>query len=192
MMTTTRTIRDVLRSVIKAERRQYDVLRQLRLALTEDYADAKHNEEEREQQLELVDSIAEQVYRERLSLLEQLCNRCLTVLDDPYEVELRPVQRRNKTEVDLVLTRDGEDFDALSETAGGAVDLVSFALRLGAILFDKSLRPLLVLDEPFRFVSAKYRPRIKQVLEELVSELDFQVIMVTHLAELIDEDAIQL
>jgi DNA repair exonuclease SbcCD ATPase subunit len=40
-----------------------------------------------------------------------------------------------------------------------------------------------VLDEPFKFVSEEYRPRVRAMLEKLSAELDVQFIMVTHVPE---------
>jgi len=42
----------------------------------------------------------------------------------------------------------------------------------------------LILDEPFRFLSIEYRPKIRELIQQLSEELDFQFIMVTHAQEL--------
>jgi ABC-type sulfate/molybdate transport systems ATPase subunit len=40
------------------------------------------------------------------------------------------------------------------------------------------------LDEPFRFISANYRPAVKKMLEELSEKMQVQILMVTHASEL--------
>jgi len=51
---------------------------------------------------------------------------------------------------------------------------------------------VLVLDEPFRCVSADHRSRIADLLVSLASELGFQIIMVTHMRELARGNVIEL
>jgi len=48
-------------------------------------------------------------------------------------------------------------------------------------------RPVLMLDEPFRYLSTGLLPRAGEMLKQISSELDLQIIMVTHAEELIDE-----
>jgi ABC-type sulfate/molybdate transport systems ATPase subunit len=43
---------------------------------------------------------------------------------------------------------------------------------------------LVVLDEPFRFLSEQYRAAGRQILESLADEMDCQFILVTHIKEL--------
>lgn len=81
--------------------------------------------------------------------------------------------------------RDGIELDPMSSTGGGVVDVASFALRIAALLMQKPAgRLLLILDEPFRFVSEEYRDRVKDLVEELSKELGIQFIIVTHMKEL--------
>jgi ABC-type taurine transport system ATPase subunit len=42
----------------------------------------------------------------------------------------------------------------------------------------------MVLDEPFRFVSAGYRGRIGELLTTLAREMDCQFVIVTHQEEM--------
>ena len=83
-----------------------------------------------------------------------------------------------------VLVNKGEaSLDPLTSCGGGVVDVVSFALRLAAIMGDASRgtrRRILILDEPFRFLSADYKPAMAALVEELSDKYNFQIIMVTH------------
>jgi ABC-type molybdenum transport system ATPase subunit/photorepair protein PhrA len=53
-------------------------------------------------------------------------------------------------------------------------------------------RRLLVLDEPFRFVSESYRPRIKAVVENLAEKMGIQILLVTHAPELVAGKVVEL
>jgi len=48
------------------------------------------------------------------------------------------------------------------------------------------------LDEPFRFVSESYRPRIKAVVENLAEKMGIQILLVTHAPELVAGKVIEL
>ena len=43
---------------------------------------------------------------------------------------------------------------------------------------------LVVLDEPFRFLSAEYREKARDLIVVLAAELNVQFIIVTHIQEL--------
>lgn len=103
------------------------------------------------------------------------------VFDEPYEFKIEFVQKRGKTEAQLRFLREGTNFDPEDEIGGGVVDLAAFALRVAAMILKRpTLNRLLILDEPFKFVSAKYVPMVRQLLEHLSSKLEVQFVIVTH------------
>jgi DNA repair exonuclease SbcCD ATPase subunit len=129
--------------------------------------------------------IAEEVQRKAHKHIAKLVSRCLqAIFDDPYEFVIRFEQKRGRTEARLVFVRDGEELDPKTSVGGGVLDVTAFALRL-SVLLTKHPQPrrLLILDEPFRFVSAEYRKRVRILLETLAKELDFQFIIVTHIPD---------
>ena len=114
------------------------------------------------------------------------------VFDDAYELQAEFVERRNKTECDLVFIRDGNKIDPLSSSGGGAVDVAAFALRVASwsMQFPKS-RNTIILDEPFRFLSKDKQYKASQMIQELSKKLGIQFIIVTHesiLAEYADKE----
>lgn len=134
----------------------------------------------------LAAQVAATVQRQAHAAISAVVSRCLaTVFDDPYEFRVEFVQKRGKTEANLMFYREGQPVDPTTAAGGGVVDVAAFGLRLAALMLARPRpRRLLVLDEPFKFVSAAYRPRVRQLLESLAVDLDVQIIMVTHISEL--------
>lgn len=107
------------------------------------------------------------------------------VFDDPYEMIAEFVERRNKTECDLLFERDGKRINPLDASGGGVVDIASFALRAASWSMGRPrTQPVLILDEPFKQLSANLMPKASQMLEDVSKELGLQIIMVTHSDEL--------
>jgi DNA repair exonuclease SbcCD ATPase subunit len=103
------------------------------------------------------------------------------VFNDPYKLEVEFIQRRNKTECDLFFVRTGERIDPLTASGGGAVDVAAFALRIASWSMARPrTRNTIILDEPFRFLSADNQERASTMLKELSQRLEIQFIIVTH------------
>jgi DNA repair exonuclease SbcCD ATPase subunit len=100
---------------------------------------------------------------------------------DPYKLIVEFIQRRNKTECDLYFERDGNNFDPLTASGVGAVDVAAFALRIAIWSMTKPrTRPVILLDEPFRFLSENYQEKASIMLKEISTKLGIQFIIVTH------------
>lgn len=103
------------------------------------------------------------------------------VFDNPYELVVEFVQRRNKTECDLIFERDGSRVDPKGASGVGAIDVASFALRIAAwSMQSPKKRNVIILDEPFRYLSTNYQERASQMLKELSDRLNLQFIIITH------------
>ena len=151
------------------------------------FEDAKDEQAAVHEAIVVVQQLAQTLQDKAHSQLKQIVSRCLSVVmeDDAYEFDILFEQKRNKTEARLVFYRGELEVDPMTAAGGTCVDLVSFALRLSLLVFQRPAgRRLLVLDEPFKFVSRDYLPRVRQLLEALSEELDIQFIIVTHLPEL--------
>lgn len=133
-----------------------------------------------------VQAVAHVVQQETHTAIASVVTRCLqAVFPDPYEFQILFEERRGRTEARLVFVRDGEAVSPLDSSGGGVVDVAAFALRLACLMLAQpARRRLVVLDEPFKFVSADYLPAVRQLLEDLAAELGVQFVMVTHLEEL--------
>lgn len=132
--------------------------------------------------LETAKDIQRRVH-ERISTVVSSCLK--SVFDDPYQFEIVFETKAGRTEAKIQFVRNEMGIDPLSSSGGGVVDVAAFALRIAAFSLRRpSLRKVLIFDEPFRFVSAEYRPRVKALIEKLSEEFGIQFIIVTHLAEL--------
>ena len=108
-----------------------------------------------------------------------------SVFDDPYELLVEFVQRRNKTECDLLFSRDGHKMDPLDSSGYGAVDVASLALRIAAWSMQMpKKRNVIILDEPLRFLSEDKQDRASLMIKELSDRLGIQFIIITHNATL--------
>jgi len=105
----------------------------------------------------------------------------------PGEYEFRVVFeiKRGKTEARLCFLKNDIEIDPLTSAGGGVSDVVSFALRLAVWSLGRTRR-LIILDEPFRFLSKNLQARAGDILKKLSHKLKLQVIMVTHEEQMID------
>lgn len=134
---------------------------------------------------ELAQEVAQQVQQRAHKQIASVVSRCLeSVFDEPYNFKIIFERKRGRTEAQLVFERDGTIVDPMTASGGGVVDVAAFALRLSCLMLSRPpLRRLLILDEPFKFVSSTYRGRIRHMMEELSKELKVQFVMVTHIKE---------
>jgi DNA repair exonuclease SbcCD ATPase subunit len=140
---------------------------------------------------ERAQAIIQQVARATQQELEYRVSELVTlalsgVFPDPYQFKLRFVVRRGKTEADLLFLRGEQEIDPLSASGGGVVDVAAFALRVALWRLSNGLRPVLILDEPFKWISASYLPAAGEMLRSLSERMGVQIIMVTHLESLIE------
>lgn len=120
--------------------------------------------------------------------ISSLVTKCLHTIfsEDAYQFQIKFIQKRGRTEAELTLVRDNLLLNDVVDSAGGGVlDVAGFALRLSCLLLmQPPLRKILVLDEPFKFVSKEYLPTVQSLLYLLHQETGIQIIMVTHVGRL--------
>lgn len=107
------------------------------------------------------------------------------IWEDPYEFKVEFVERRGKTEADLLIEKDGLKVKPLDSTGGGEIDVIALALRMAFWSLAKTTRPLLILDEPLKNLSEDLHDKAVEMLKMLTKELNLQIIMVTHIKKLI-------
>lgn len=95
---------------------------------------------------------------------------------------------RNKTEAELLFLsqKTGREIDPINASGGGVVDLAAFALRIACYALKHDTNNVIILDEPFRFISRDLQARAGDILRTLSKKMGLQIIMVSHIAEIID------
>lgn len=122
--------------------------------------------------------------------IDNVVTKCLQAVfgKDSYRFTLVFETKRGQTEARATLIdSNGNMLNPTESVGGGVLDIAAFGLRLACLALMKP-RPaqVLVLDEPFRFVSKEYRENVKQLLVELSDQLGIQIIMVTHIDTFMD------
>ncbi len=134
---------------------------------------------------QIVQAVAETIQEEAHDRIAGVVSRCLAaVFDEPYEFKIQFERIRGRTEARLQFIRDGMAINPLDGSGGGVVDVAAFALRVSCLMLARpACRRVVILDEPFRFVSRSYRGRVRAMLEGLQKDLQIQMVMVTHIEE---------
>jgi len=110
------------------------------------------------------------------------------IFPDKYLFEIRFNIAYDKTTAELVFIsrQSGYTVDPMIASGGGVVDVCTFALRLACWTLSRGIDKVIILDEPFRFLSRNLQERAGTLLKELSLKLGIQIIMTTHLDALID------
>ncbi|NIU01102.1 MAG: hypothetical protein GWN01_09305 [Nitrosopumilaceae archaeon] len=100
--------------------------------------------------------------------------------DNAYTLSAEFVERRGRTECDLLFERDGVVFDPINSSGYGTLDIASFGLRAACWSMGRRVSSLLVLDEPFRHLKgAEANRRAIAMVKEVSDSLGIQVIMIS-------------
>ena len=103
------------------------------------------------------------------------------VFPEPYELVLKFVQRRNKTECDIFFERKGNQVDPLTASGVGAVDIAAFSLRIASwSMNEEKTTNVIILDEPFKNLSSDFQEKASIMIKEISKKLGIQFIIVTH------------
>lgn len=110
--------------------------------------------------------------------------------EQAYAFELRFVEKRNKTEVEMLLkTEDGEiSLDNLNNirSGGGVLDVVALALRIALWSLQPNKQKVLILDQPLSNLDQNHLPKAGELITELSRKLDMQFLMINHNPALAD------
>lgn len=132
---------------------------------------------------EILQLIAQAIQQKAHERISEVVSSCLSSVfgESCYQFNIRFDRKRGRTEAALRFTRGELDVDPLTASGGGVVDVAAFALRVACLMLHRPrLSRVVVLDEPFRFVSAQYQENVRTMLEELAKDLEMQIIQITH------------
>ncbi len=162
-------------------------------------SDLKRNEINLEQARETIQIVSRKTQEVLEYNLNEIVTKAMsTVFDDPYEVKIEFVAKRNKTEAEIWFVRGGAKYSPLASTGGGAVDVAAFSIKLALwSLKAKKTRKCLIFDEPFKNVndpSRELHERLSEMVADLCEELGIQIIMVSLESEMVDnsDNAVQI
>jgi len=135
-----------------------------------------------EKALEIMKQVAIETQRQLQYHISDITSTALeAVFDDPYELIVEFVERRNKTECDIFFSRDDSRIDPLEASGYGAVDVASFALQVASWSMENPRsRPVLILDEPFKHLKGEEaNQRMLSMVQEISKKLGLQIIMIS-------------
>lgn len=121
--------------------------------------------------------------------VEDIVNLALeTCFPNEYTFKINFKMSRGKTEAELKFysQRTELPIDPMNASGGGVVDLTSFALRIASWVLERETDNVIILDEPFRFVSRDLVDRAGKILKVLSEKMNLQIILVTHIPELVE------
>ena len=131
----------------------------------------------------IIRTVAQQTQDELTYHISDLVSLAMEAVfgDSAYSLKVEFPLRRGRTECDINFIRAGQAVSPLQGAGGGAVDVAAFALRVALwSLMQPRTRPVIVLDEPFRFLSRDLHSQASTMLREVSGKLGVQIIMVTH------------
>lgn len=177
-----------LRKSLEQDKGKRDQLQTQISSLKEELKTSRKSLKSHEKAGEIMKAVAIKTQQQLQYHISDIATMALeAVFPNPYNLVAEFVQRRNKTECDLLFERDGDRVDPITASGGGAVDVASFALRVASWTMERPrLRNVLVLDEPFRYLSSNLLPRASEMISQISQDLDLQIIMVTHSEELME------
>lgn len=103
-----------------------------------------------------------------------------SVFGEGYAFKVNYEVRRGKSEASVFITKGADQFSPEDECGGGILDVASFGLRMSLWALTKNPEPVLILDEPFRFVSVNHQERCAEMLQRVAEMFSVQIILVTH------------
>jgi ABC-type transporter Mla maintaining outer membrane lipid asymmetry ATPase subunit MlaF len=164
------------------------------VAARQQYNDAVTQQNTANTAHDIAQQIAQEVQQQAHARVATVASQCLaSVFENPYTLHIEFVRKRGQTEAVLWFVRGGHYMEPQDEAAGGAVDLAALALRLSCLALVKPpLARVLVLDEPFRNPSPRYRQSVRALVAELSKKMGVQFVIVTNIMELVQGKTIDL
>lgn len=121
--------------------------------------------------------------------IEDIVNLALeTCFPGEYIFQIKFEISRGKTEAELIFLdqKTKRQIDPMNASGGGVVDLTTFALRIACYALERGTDNVIILDEPFRFLSRDLQQRAGEILKTLSERMNLQIVMVSHIGEIID------
>lgn len=101
--------------------------------------------------------------------------------DYSIDIEISDIRKKPNAELYIVKKSTGLRTLPVDDNGGGAVDILSLALRIVILMnSDDFIDGPIIMDEPFKMVSAEYVSLVTDFVKKISKEFGRQIIMVTH------------
>jgi hypothetical protein len=172
----------LLRNKLEQQKGQFQQIQLSLSTLQSELESAKTSLHRHEEAREIVRKVGAETQSQLSWHIKDIVSMALdSVFDSPYTFGIDFVQRRQRTECDLYFERDGNRIDPLTASGVGAVDVASFALRIASWSMARPrTRNVIILDEPFRFLSENYQEQASLMLKEISQRLGIQFLIISH------------
>ena len=171
-----------LRNKLEQQKGQKAQIEKTLASLKIEVRDANRNLYRHEKAREIIREVGLKTQQQLSFHISDLTSLALSaVFNDPYQLKVDFVQRRNKTECDLLFVRDEMEIDPIEASGVGAIDVASFALRIASwTMAIPKTRNVIILDEPMKHLSTEYQEKASAMIKELSQKLGLQFIIITH------------
>lgn len=144
---------------------------------------------ERLEAVEAVQAVLQQAAQEtqeqlRYQLTDIVQSTIDTVFPGRYKFCIEFDVSRGKSSASMYLEKNGLRLDPMVSNGGGVGDLVALGLRMACWVIGRTDN-VLIMDEPYKNLSANFRPIMGEILKNLSRRLGLQIILVTHDTEII-------
>ena len=169
-----------LKTKVKNDRATFDMLTNKHKSLLIEKESLEQTLSDAEKAREVIQIVAQKTLQNLEYHISNLVTVALSaVFPDPPEFVAKISIRRNQTEVDLLFKEYDQEQKPLDSAGYGAVDVASYALRISFWSLKKT-RPVMILDEPFKFVSPDLQSKVSEMVRMISDKLGIQHIMVSH------------
>lgn len=178
-----------MKQEIKDIRSRYEQMRGQEALLQKEKTKASHTVRKLQRELEHYEMALEVIKSVGLLTQQQLqfhiadivTMALAAIFEDPYQMSVEFVERRNKTECDLMFIKDEELIKPIDASGGGTVDVAAFGLRIASWAMQRPRsRNTIILDEPMRFLSEDKQEQASALIKQLSEKLNLQFIIITH------------
>jgi DNA repair exonuclease SbcCD ATPase subunit len=135
----------------------------------------------------IIQTVARQTQEKLEHQISDIVSMVLSsIFDAEFELKINYETKRNQTEIDFQLIKNGQIVD-LNNVGGGAKEITSFALRMACWkLQNPKIRNMIVSDEPFKSLNDPTRElhrKLAEMIKYLSEKLELQVIMISLIPE---------
>ena len=129
----------------------------------------------------IIQSVAEKTQQNMVKYFTSLITPLIqAVWEDDRQFCMEFIQKRNVTECDVWVEKDGNRASIFGSSGGGLSNIIAIGCRLAFWFLEKKTRAIFFLDEPFSALnSAEYQQRISTTIKELSEKLKAQFIIVS-------------